>query len=242
VCVCVCVCVCVVCHVSCCINKQRPGRTVAEHRFAVWLLNDAAEYFGDRYMELTLPAFMAHIAADLPTLRQACAYGLGFTAVHGGAGFARACPNVVNALVGAIRRPDALEEASSYATDNAVAALSRICVHHRERVNMAEIIPVWLAALPLRADTDEGPGVYKMLCDLMEANDPLLLGVGNAHLQQVVGVLASIVKTEFVDEAIGARVTTLLGQVNDVAPQIVQAVWGSLEEKQQENVRAALGM
>lgn len=47
-------------------------------------------------------------------------------------------------------------------------------------------------------DTDEAPHIYGYLCDLIEANNPLVLGVNNSNIPKLIAIMSEA----FVREAI----------------------------------------
>ena len=55
-----------------------------------------------------------------------------------------------------------------------------------------QVIPVWLSFLPVWEDADEAPHVYGYLCDLIDANHPLVLGQNNANLPKILALFAEV--------------------------------------------------
>lgn len=75
-------------------------------------------------------------------------------------------------LVSAIQRPDAREDYdSANATENAIAAVAKICKHISNGVPYDSILPLWLSWLPVVEDRVEALHVYSYLCDLIEGYD-----------------------------------------------------------------------
>lgn len=89
---------------------------------------------------------------------------------------------------------DAADDRSRHSSlDNMVSALGAIA-HYQGR---PDLYPVWLGMLPLRVDESEGPHVYNMLLDLVEANHPLVLGDNFANLPKLLSIFLSLVNTSF---------------------------------------------
>jgi hypothetical protein len=61
--------------------------------------------------------------------------------------------------------------------DNALAAVAKMILAAPAAVPLPQVLPVLLAALPLREDTDEGPCVYKCLAQLMLSDEPTAVGL-----------------------------------------------------------------
>ena len=63
-----------------------------------------------------------------------------------------------------------------------VSALGKVCLHHAVG-DMATVLPVWLAYLPLKSDMEEAVIVNEQLCQFLEryacaSTDPRQLGIG----------------------------------------------------------------
>lgn len=48
--------------------------------------------------------------------------------------------------------------------------------YNASAINVAELLPVWFNWLPVVEDADESVHVYGYLCDLIEQNQPIILG------------------------------------------------------------------
>ena len=54
------------------------------------------------------------------------------------------------------------------ATENAISAVTKICVHLENQVPLETILPVWLSWLPVYEDKEEAPHIYSYLCKQIE--------------------------------------------------------------------------
>jgi len=54
------------------------------------------------------------------------------------------------------------------ATENAISAVTKICMHLKNQVPLDSILPVWLSWLPVYEDKEEAPHIYSYLCELIE--------------------------------------------------------------------------
>ena len=72
-------------------------------------------------------------------------------------------------LTAVIQDPQSREKPNLNATENAIAAVTKIVQHNHGNINVDEILPVWLSWLPVTEDKEEAVHVYNFLCDLIEA-------------------------------------------------------------------------
>lgn len=54
------------------------------------------------------------------------------------------------------------------ATENAISAVTKICIHLENQVPLESILPVWFSWLPVYEDKEEAPHVYSYLCEQIE--------------------------------------------------------------------------
>lgn len=58
--------------------------------------------------------------------------------------------------------------AGANATENAIAAVTKILHFNSSMIDANDVIPHWLQWLPVYEDKDEAPYVYRYLCQLVE--------------------------------------------------------------------------
>ena len=75
---------------------------------------------------------------------------------------------VVPLLFQVINAQDSRSRENVNATENAVSAVAKICKYNRGNIALNEVIPAFIAALPIIEDKEEAPHVYGYLCDLIE--------------------------------------------------------------------------
>lgn len=117
---------------------------------------------------------MAGLQDQATEVRQACAYGCGVLAQHGGPQFAAACASAVPLLAQLINEPDSRSIEKVNATENAISAVTKIIKYNHSQINRDETIRHWLTWLPVIEDTEEAPHVYTLLCELVSSGHPLL--------------------------------------------------------------------
>lgn len=54
------------------------------------------------------------------------------------------------------------------ATENAISAVTKICLHLENQVPLQTVLPVWLSWLPVYEDKEEAPHIYSYLCKQIE--------------------------------------------------------------------------
>ena len=69
--------------------------------------------------------------------------------------------------------------------------------------------------LPVTEDVDEAPFVYGFLADLVEGNNPHILGANNSNLPRVIAVIAEALAVEALppDHAARQRIINIVKQV-----------------------------
>lgn len=193
-----------------------------------------------------LPFFMSMSTDEDAECRQAAVYGLGVVAQHCQAQFAPSAMDAAGKLVGVITAPNARASENEGATDNAIAALGKICEFQAGgQVNVPEIATHWLSYLPLTADSVEGRGVSAQLAHLCESNTPWLIGEGGKNVPRLVAVFAAVLGTEFCDDATTPRIAALLQRWRQELPQALTqqallSAWGSIPTEHMEKLKPYL--
>ena len=92
-----------------------------------------------------------------------------------------------------------------FALDNITAALGNIAV----LLSRADAAALWLAALPMQLDYTEADWTYKLLCEQVAAQNPVVVGADGRALPRVVELLAVAAQEEGVDEEVRLRAAQL---------------------------------
>ena len=167
-------------------------------------------------------------------VKQAAAYGCGVLGQFGGPEFAPVCAQAIPLLVQMIQDPESRDETRINATENAIAAVTKILKHNASAINVDEVLPVWLSWLPVWEDTDEAPHVYGYLCDLVDANHPVVLGPDNANLPNLMAIFSEAFRKEAVDKTddVTKRMLNIVRQLQ-ANPDMFQACVSRLDQEQQ---------
>ena len=67
-----------------------------------------------------------------------------------------------------INAEDSRSRENVNATENAISAVAKICKYNRGNIALNDVIPAFLATLPITEDKEEAPHVYGYVCDLIE--------------------------------------------------------------------------
>ncbi|GFY98998.1 ARM repeat superfamily protein [Actinidia rufa] len=166
-----------------------------EGRIAICIFDDVAEQCREaalKYYDTYLPFLLEACNSENPDVRQAAVYGLGVCAEFGGSVFKPFVGEALSRLIIVIRDPNALQPENIMSYDNAVSALGKICQFHRDTIDSAQVVPVWLSCLPIKGDLIEAKVVHDQLCSMVERSDMELLGPNNQYLPKIVAVFAEV--------------------------------------------------
>ncbi|KAL5563592.1 hypothetical protein UlMin_033339 [Ulmus minor] len=221
-------------------------KTPEERRIAICIFDDVAEQCQGsalKYYETFLPFVLEACNDENPDVRQAAVYGLGVCAEFGGSVFKPLVGEALSRLNVVIQRPNAFQAENVMAYDNAVSALGKICVFHRDSIDAAQIVPAWLNCLPIKGDLIEAKVVHEQLCSMVERSDGDLLGPNNQYLPKIVAVFAEVLCTgkDLATEQTATRMINLLRQLQQTLPPATLAsTWSSLQPQQQLALQSIL--
>ncbi|TKR81969.1 hypothetical protein L596_015758 [Steinernema carpocapsae] len=157
------------------------SRQYGERQWGLYMFNDLIEFGGApktlQHSNVFLLAMVNALSDEYPEVRKAAAYGFGILAIKGGPDFAQTLAQALPHLVNLIGHPSARStEESIAATEKAISAVAKILKFNSSAVDINANIRVFLNWLPIWKDTDEAPYVYGYFADLVESNNPLVLG------------------------------------------------------------------
>nr|KJB66062.1 hypothetical protein B456_010G125900 [Gossypium raimondii] len=170
-------------------------KTAEERRIAICIFDDVAEQCREaaiKYYDTYLPFILEACNDENPDVRQAAVYGLGVCTEFGGPVFKPLVGEALSRLNAVIRHPNALQPENVMAYDNAVSALGKICLFHRDSIDAAQIVPAWLNCLPIKGDLIEAKVVHEQLCSMVERSDSEVLGPNHQYLPKIVAVFAEV--------------------------------------------------
>jgi len=169
------------------------GRAWRDRQWGTCIYDDVIEYGGQgrsTYRQVFLEPLLTHVRDEYPEVRQAAAYGVGLLALKGGPEFAEICARALPFLAEAINKTDSREtEEGIEATENAISAVAKILKYNSSAFDPSAVIPSFIEWLPVWEDAEELPYIYDYFCDLVEQNNPLVLGENNSKLHRVFEII-----------------------------------------------------
>jgi len=170
-----------------------PARPAGDKSAALCVLVELVEHGGAAAAPLAaniVAACLTYAQDTTPNVRRAACYGLAVCAGKAGAGFAESAQQALGQLHAVVAAQGSREEENKEATDNAIDAIGRICKHHAATVDTAQVLPVWVAWLPLTADEECAQASHAMLAELIEAKHPAALQQAGKVREVVQAVMA----------------------------------------------------
>nr|CAD7258327.1 unnamed protein product [Timema shepardi] len=228
-------------HFVKCLSPEMPW---SDHQWALCIFDDVIEYGGPncvKYQQHFLGPLLSYLSDEKAEVRQAAVYGWGALAQFGGESFAAVCAEAVPRLVKIITDPESHTIENINPTENAISAITKILKYNSSRLNVQELLPHWLSWLPVWEDMDEAPHVYGYLCDLIEANHPLVLGNNHENLPKLIAIIAEAFARDAinVDHTESKRMISLIRQVQG-NENMFQACIGQLSVEQQQALHEVL--
>ncbi|XP_075236845.1 karyopherin beta 3 [Lycorma delicatula] len=226
------------------VKMLTPDRPWSDHQWALCVFDDVIEFGGPacaKYQNLFLQPMLSYITDKAPEVRQAAVYGCGVLGLHGGEAFAATCAEAIPRLVEVINDPEARSPEFINPTENAISAVTKILKHNNSAINVDEILPHWLTWLPVLEDTDEAPHIYGYLCDLIEANHPVVLGVNNSNIPKLIAIMSEAFAREAIalDNDVAKRMLGIIRQIQG-SGEMFQACVAQLTPEQQVGLHQAL--
>jgi len=221
-----------------------PQRPWSDLQWGLCIFDDLIEYTGgtsQKYQEVFLPRLLSCISSSQPEVRQAAAYGCGVIGQGGGPGYAQVASQAVPLLVEVIQHAESRAPENINPTENAISAVTKILKFNGSACNLDSILPAWFSWLPVTEDNDEAPFVYGFLADLVEANNPHILGPNNANLPRIVAIIAEAIACEVLppEAAEKQRIMNIVKQIQGNADVFGACVAG-LNEPQKKAVQEIL--
>nr|CAG4651581.1 EOG090X00U8 [Triops cancriformis] len=226
------------------IKLMGPDRSWPDHQWAICVFDDIIEFAGPesiKYQEFFLQPFLNFLADKSGEVRQAAAYGWGVLGMCGGSAYAAACAQAMPRLIEMINAPDSRGPENINPTENGISAVTKILKFNSSALNVSDILPLWLSWLPVWEDEDEAPYIYSYLCDLIEANHPLILGPNNSNLPRLIAVIAETFSRDVLetDHEVYTRLLNIVRQIQGNSV-LMEAVLAQLTQDQKQALEEAL--
>uniref|UniRef100_A0A667ZJA9 Karyopherin (importin) beta 3 n=1 Tax=Myripristis murdjan TaxID=586833 RepID=A0A667ZJA9_9TELE len=221
-----------------------PNRPWADRQWGLCIFDDVVEHCSPssfKYAEYFLRPMLQSLCDSSPEVRQAAAYGVGVMAQYGGENYRPFCTEAIPLLVGVIQAAESRSKENVNATENCISAVGKVMRFRPECANVNEILPHWLGWLPLNEDKEEAVHTFDFLCDLIETNNPIILGPDNSNLPKIFLIIAEGVANESVksEDACSKRLAHVIRQVQASGGLWTQCV-STLNETQQKAIQDLL--
>uniref|UniRef100_A0A3Q0RWT9 Importin-5 n=1 Tax=Amphilophus citrinellus TaxID=61819 RepID=A0A3Q0RWT9_AMPCI len=221
-----------------------PNRPWADRQWGLCIFDDVVEHCSPssfKYADYFLRPMLQSLCDTSPEVRQAAAYGVGVMAQFGGENYRPVCTEALPLLVRVIQAADSRSKENVNATENCISAVGKLMRFRPECVNVNEVLPHWLSWLPLKEDKEEAVHTFDFLCDLIESNNPIVLGPENSNLPKIFIIIADSVANESVksEDACSKRLANVIRQVQTSAGLWTQCV-SMLNEMQQKAIQDLL--
>ncbi|VDD82167.1 unnamed protein product [Mesocestoides corti] len=184
------------------VKLLEPNRPWSDMQWGLCFCADLIEHTGPQSFALKdffIPAFARAIMHQQNDIRQTAIYGIGVAAMFGGPNYTATLADFVPPLIQIIEAPDAATEDNNICRENAVSSITKMMKYRPECLvpaglnDMNALIARWLTWLPIWEDEEETDHVYGYLCDLVEANNPAVLGgPSNTNLPRIVSAIARV--------------------------------------------------
>ncbi|XP_066562833.1 importin-5 [Amia ocellicauda] len=226
------------------VNLICPHRPWPDRQWGLCIFDDVIEHCSPssfKYAEYFLRPMMQSLCDTSPEVRQAAAYGIGVMAQFGGDNYRPFCTEAIPLLVGVIQAAESKAKENVNATENCISAVGKVMKYRPECVNVNEVLPHWLSWLPLNEDKEEAVHTFNFLCDLLESNNPIVLGPENSNLPKIFLIIADGVVSESVkhEDGCSKRLANVIRQV-----QVSGGLWtecvSTLNETQQKAIQDLL--
>ena len=158
-------------------------------------------------------------------------------AQFGGPHYATPCKEIIPYLIQIVNGDGSRSDENVNATENVIAAVTKILKYNNSAVNVDEVIPLWFNWLPVHEDLTEAPHVYGYLCDLVQNNHPLILN----NLSRLVAIISDVLleKTLAPDHEVYTRLVQVLKQIQ-CNESVFLACLSGLNENQKQALYSVL--
>lgn len=218
------------------------------HKFGLFLIDDMIEFLGlelipDKWPHLS-EALIRFSADKSCPVRQAAVYGIGVLAEKSREIFAQMAPQCINSLYEALKIPIGEEKTKVYGhcKDNTVSALGKIIKNHHDKINLSEVIQVWLSHLPLKHDKPEAKVQHELLTDILLNKSELLLDSSGSNIPRIVKIFSDVLETKVCTPEIKNKIILCLKNFKN--NNVISAHWNDvvagLDEKEKKKIEDCL--
>lgn len=227
----------------------KSARPATSRSMAVGCFAEVFDYIGPacaEYLDQVVPVVVRGLADSHHFIQRNSAYCAGVIVAQSGAAGAAHVPTMLRALhpLFTLQPRSAVTadvEAASAVRDNAAAAVARM-ITAGAQLPFAQVIPVFLGALPLQEDHSEDGTVYGCLAGLLTSSSAEAQAVIQPHVPAAVSVCARALAVKEVaeDEEVVATIVGALKHLLTTARPQLEALVAALPEEERATLTAAL--
>ncbi|CAK9435939.1 uncharacterized protein LODBEIA_P05510 [Lodderomyces beijingensis] len=164
-------------------------------------------------------SFLGVLASSLVSphagVRQASAYAVGVAAQFGGEDYGEFCIASLEPMFKMAQVVDARADENAIATENAVAAIAKVCHKFSSAIpNLNALLDQWILLLPIVQDETAAPFPYVFLCELIDNNHPVV----RKHIAKVVDSVIQALAHAAIHGNTATRVVTSTRQLLSSIP------------------------
>ncbi|GMM33500.1 Pse1 protein [Saccharomycopsis crataegensis] len=166
------------------------------------------------YKDLFSNAVLESLTSSYSSVREIAAFIIGVAALNGGENYADFVLGALEPLFNIITVPDAKQDDNIIATENAIAAISKVLHIYNSRIdNLDAMIENWIQALPIVVDNQSAPFAYSFLASLIENNHPAIQKNMSKVVDSVIQALLNGALSGKAAEKIVSATKQLLGSI-----------------------------
>ena len=172
--------------------------------YALFLIDDAIEFIGDKIDPTTLQDFykilLSYITHKSTDIRQPAMYGMGIL-VKSLQNFGPHLDNTIKTLCQGIEIKDCdniVANNLEKCRDNGVSAIGKVLQTscNIDRNSLEQYLHYWLKKLPIVNDYKEGEIMHEMMIDILEKEPMVLLGNNYCYILDVINVFQKVFKRD----------------------------------------------
>jgi hypothetical protein len=201
------------------VEYSKSSRPASDRGMSIGCLSEIAQeleiHIEPYWQSVFLPCILNGMADPEDNVKRNAVFCAGICAEHLGERIAAKDYPVLLQHIGPLFQMDSQhasnDTSASACVDNAAAAVCRMIMAAQSHVNMFQVLPVLLQALPLKTDMTENETVYKCLMGLLQMNNPDLL----ANASQVQRIFTEACSdTSNVEDEIKIQLRNVLSTLN----------------------------
>eukprot|EP00012_Vannella_robusta_P014021 CAMPEP_0206211088 /NCGR_PEP_ID=MMETSP0166-20121206/17930_1 /ASSEMBLY_ACC=CAM_ASM_000260 /TAXON_ID=95228 /ORGANISM="Vannella robusta, Strain DIVA3 518/3/11/1/6" /LENGTH=771 /DNA_ID=CAMNT_0053632877 /DNA_START=804 /DNA_END=3116 /DNA_ORIENTATION=- len=213
-----------------------------EQYIAVYIFNNLVEYGEDSAQPIYqswIPYIVQMINSEHPALRKIVVHGISLLAEFSQTLFPQIL--AINRLNAAIVSKNSREKYYIVATHAAIACVGQIIEFYPSRIDLHQVLPIWLSYLPVTEATEEAPEIYQQLCSLFLKHTEIILGENFANLPLLLQLFANVMGTPLCSSDTSQTMISIIKQMQaDFPGELMQQAWVTLSPVQQEKLHCVL--